>query len=91
MRGRVAAALVGVGVVVLASSTNSVVHAAPITLDPSTASHLYDGHGALSAGASSRLLYDYEEPQRSDILDLLFKPNFGANLHLIKVSALVGA
>ena len=29
----------------------------------------YDGHGALSAGASSRLLYDYAEPQRGDILD----------------------
>ena len=64
--------------------------AAPIlTLDPSTASHVYDGHGALSAGASSRLLYDYPEPQRSSILDLLFKPNFGANLHHIKVCARV--
>jgi len=29
--------------------------------------------------------YDYEEPQRSTILDLLFKPNYGAALHLIKV------
>jgi hypothetical protein len=56
-----------------------------IVLDPATAAQVYDGHGALSAGASSRLLYDYPEPQRSDILDLLFKPNFGANLHLLKV------
>eukprot|EP00946_MAST-07B_sp_MAST-7B-sp1_P001804 g1804.t1 len=45
----------------------------------------YDGHGALSAGASSRLLYDYAEPQRGDILDYLYAPNFGASLDLIKV------
>ena len=45
----------------------------------------YDGHGGLSAGASSRLLLDYEEPYRSDILDYLYKPNFGANLHMCKV------
>ena len=45
----------------------------------------YNGHGALSAGASSRLLFDYEEPQRSQILDYLFLPKFGASLHVIKV------
>jgi hypothetical protein len=56
-----------------------------ITLDGSTALHAYDGHGALSAGASSRLLWDYPEPQRSQILDYLFKPSFGAALHLLKV------
>ncbi len=62
---------------------------AAITLDLNTASHVYDGHGALSAGASSRLLYDYPKQQRSDILDLLFKPNFGANIHHIKVRSRV--
>eukprot|EP00045_Choanoeca_perplexa_P014026 m.162775 g.162775 ORF g.162775 m.162775 type:complete len:791 (-) comp16539_c0_seq8:740-3112(-) len=60
--------------------------AADSTVDIITKTGLrYDGHGALSAGASSRLLYDYAEPYRSDILDYLFKPNFGANLHLVKV------
>lgn len=29
----------------------------------------YEGIGALSAGASTRLLPDYEEPYRSQILD----------------------
>lgn len=48
--------------------------------------HVYDGHGALSAGASSRLLWDYDEPYRSHILDYLFKPGFGASLHMLKVS-----
>lgn len=45
----------------------------------------YDGHGALSAGASSRLLSDYAEPARGQLLDFLFKPHFGANLHVCKV------
>jgi O-glycosyl hydrolase len=45
----------------------------------------YDGHGALSAGASSRLLYDYPIKQRDEILDYLFTPNFGASLDLLKV------
>lgn len=59
--------------------------AADVTIDESKAGLRYDGHGALSAGASSRLLWDYDEPQRSDILDLLFKPNYGGALHHIKV------
>ncbi len=58
---------------------------ANITLDGSTALHRYDGHGGLSAGASSRLLIDYPEPQRSQILDYLFKPNFGAGFHTLKI------
>ena len=59
----------------------------PVTLhlDGHTASHSFDGHGLLSAGASSRLLRDYAEPQRSQILDFLFKPQFGASLDIIKV------
>ena len=32
----------------------------------------FDGHGALSAGAASRLLIDYSEPYRSQILDFLY-------------------
>lgn len=28
---------------------------------------------------------DYPEPQRSEILDYLFKPNFGAALSILKV------
>ena len=63
----------------------SSVTASGIVLDGSARTLEYDGHGALSAGASSRLLVDYSEPQRSEILDYLFLPNFGANLHLIKV------
>ncbi|PKU36774.1 galactocerebrosidase isoform x2 [Limosa lapponica baueri] len=46
----------------------------------------FDGIGAVSGGgATSRLLVNYEEPYRSQILDYLFKPNFGASLHILKV------
>lgn len=58
---------------------------ATIHLDGSTAAHVFDGNGALSAGASSRLLWDYPEPQRSQVLDYLFKPSFGASLSILKV------
>ena len=45
----------------------------------------FDGHGGLSAGGSSRLLVDYPEPQRSEILDYLFLPGFGASLSVLKI------
>lgn len=39
----------------------------------------------MSAGASSRHLIDFPEPQRSQVLDYLFKPGFGASLQHLKV------
>lgn len=45
---------------------------------------VFEGIGVVSAGASSRLLIDYPEPYRSDILDFLFKPFFGASLQHFK-------
>ena len=59
--------------------------AVDITLDGSAEGRTYEGHGAVSAGASSRLLIDYPEPQRSRILDYLFKPSYGAALQHLKV------
>ena len=75
-RGAAAAALVAAA---------SALASLNVKLDGTTALHRYDGHGALSAGASSRLLLDYAEPQRSEILDFLFKPSFGAAMHHLKV------
>ena len=47
---------------------------------------VFDGIGGLSGGgATSVLLWTYPEPQRSQILDYLFLPNFGASLHILKV------
>ena len=54
-------------------------------LNGTSAGRTFEGIGALSAGASSRLLIDYPEPQRTQILDFLFKPKFGAALHHLKV------
>ena len=47
---------------------------------------VFDGVGAISGGGgNSRLLIDYAEPYRSQILDYLFKPHYGANLQILKV------
>src|ERR1035437_3340177 len=56
-----------------------------VTLDGASKGRVFDGLGAASAGASSRLLIDYPEPQRSEILDYLFKPGYGAALQHLKV------
>ena len=56
-----------------------------VRIDGQAAGRTFEGLGALSAGASSRLLIDYPEPQRSQILDYLFKPNYGAALQHLKV------
>ncbi len=46
----------------------------------------FDGIGAVSGGgATSVLLKDYPEPQRSQVLDLLFKPKFAASLQTLFV------
>eukprot|EP00039_Didymoeca_costata_P015895 m.276313 g.276313 ORF g.276313 m.276313 type:complete len:844 (+) comp16299_c0_seq7:55-2586(+) len=46
----------------------------------------FDGVGGLSGGGGcSRLLRDYNEPYRSQVLDYLFLPNFGASLSILKV------
>ena len=56
-----------------------------IHLDPASPGRVFEGIGGVSAGASSRLLIDYPEPQRSEILDYLFKPQYGASLQHLKV------
>lgn len=56
-----------------------------VSIDGNGPGRVFEGLGALSAGASSRLLIDYPEPQRSQVLDFLFKPGFGASLHHLKV------
>ena len=56
-----------------------------VVLDGNGSGRVFDGLGAVSAGASSRLLIDYPEPERSRILDYLFKPGYGAALQHLKV------
>ncbi|MEU6404300.1 ricin-type beta-trefoil lectin domain protein [Streptomyces sp. NPDC046985] len=57
-----------------------------ITVDGSQGGRTFDGIGAISGGGgNSRLLRDYPAAQRSQILDYLFKPGYGANLHMLKL------
>ena len=53
------------GLALVALSAALAIAGGVYVLDPATADLVYDGHGALSAGASSRLLYDYDEPYRT--------------------------
>lgn len=56
-----------------------------LTVDPSSSYQTYNGNGGLSAGASSRLLFDYAPAIRDEVLDYLYKPKFGASLQVCKV------
>jgi hypothetical protein len=57
-----------------------------ITVNGSSAGRTFDGVGAISGGGgNSRLLADYPAAQQSQILDYLFKPDYGANLQILKV------
>jgi galactosylceramidase len=57
-----------------------------VLLDGCAGGKRFDGIGAVSGGgATSVLLKDYPEPQRSQILDLLFKPKFGASMSALLV------
>jgi Glycosyl hydrolase family 59/F5/8 type C domain/Domain of Unknown Function (DUF1080) len=55
-----------------------------VTINGQGGGRIFDGIGGVSA-SSSRLLFDYPEPQRSELLDYLFKPNYGAGLQILKV------
>src|SRR5690348_4917667 len=57
-----------------------------LTIDGRQGGRTFDGVGAISGGGgNSRLLMDYPEPQRGQILDYLFKPGYGAALQVLKV------
>ncbi|MFC1408408.1 ricin-type beta-trefoil lectin domain protein [Streptacidiphilus sp. N1-12] len=59
--------------------------ATAITINGASAGRTFDGVGAISGGGgNSRLLIDYPEPQRSQVLDYLFKPGYGAAVQILK-------
>ena len=59
--------------------------ATTVTVDGSQGGRTFDGIGAISGGGgNSRLLMDYPAAQQSQILDYLFKPDYGANLQILK-------
>ena len=64
----------------------SLVHSTSYPISSTRLGRVFDGIGGLSGGgATSRLLPDYSEPYKSQILDYLFKPHFGASLQILKV------
>lgn len=57
-----------------------------IGVDGAQSGRTFDGIGAISGGGgNSRLLTDYPAAQRSQILDYMFKPGYGAALQLLKL------
>lgn len=57
-----------------------------ITLDGSAGGKRFDGIGLVNGGgATSVLLKDYPEPQRTQILDMVYKPKFGASVNALFV------
>ncbi|CAL1533497.1 unnamed protein product [Lymnaea stagnalis] len=57
-----------------------------IVFDRNELGRAFDGIGGISGGgATSKLLVNYPKEQRDQILDFLFKPNFGASLNILKV------
>ncbi len=57
-----------------------------ITLRGDAGGPRFDGIGVVNGGgATSVLLKDYPEPQRGQILDLLYKPKFGASVSALLV------
>ncbi|MGY4383439.1 galactosylceramidase [Pedobacter sp. UYP24] len=61
------------------------VNAQTILLSAGDKGRVFEGIGAVSAGASSRNLVDYPENKRAEVLDFLFKPKFGAGFQHLKV------
>lgn len=75
--GRIAAAAQATG------SDGPVVDVRPVASD---GGRVFDGIGAVSGGGNtSRLLQDYPPAQQSQVLDYLFRPDYGASLQLLKV------
>ncbi len=57
-----------------------------ITVNGDGGDRVYDGVGAvLGGGGNARYLMDYPAAERSQILDYLFKPGYGASLQLLKL------
>ena len=67
-------------------ATASAADPQPVTLDGHAGGKRFDGIGVIDGGGgTSVLLKDYPEPQRSQILDLVYKPKFGASVSALYV------
>jgi len=66
------------------SYLSSIKAAESVTLNSANLGRTYDGLGGLES--YGKLLFDYPEQQRNEILDYLFLPNYGASLQILKMT-----
>jgi Glycosyl hydrolase family 59/Ricin-type beta-trefoil lectin domain len=72
--------------VVAASPPSHAATTTTISVNGTSAGLTFGGIGAISGGGgNSRLLTDYPAAQQQQILDYLFKPDYGADLQILKV------
>src|SRR5580692_2176535 len=80
-----AVCLVVAGVVAVAAPSHAAT-TTTISANGSSAGLTFGGIGAISGGGgNSRLLTDYPAAEQQQILDYLFKPDYGASLQILKV------
>jgi galactosylceramidase len=65
--------------------TGSKIDSISVSLNDSAVGRMYEGISYVSSSGSTKLLMDYPPEQQQDIIDLLFKPNFGASLDHYKM------
>ncbi|WIN00507.1 ricin-type beta-trefoil lectin domain protein [Actinoplanes oblitus] len=86
MRHLVMAVVAAVTIGSVAAPAPAAAAVTTIAINGTVAGRTFDGVGAISGGGgNSRLLIDYPEPQRTQILDYLFKPDYGAAVQLLKL------
>jgi galactosylceramidase len=56
-----------------------------ISINDSDTGRVFAGIGGVTSNGMTRLLRDYPSEQQHGIIDMLFKPKFGASLHLLKI------
>ena len=83
---RLAGFKAAVGVLVMLICGVGIASAQVVRLSAQSAGKQFDGIGAVDGGgATSVLLKDYPEPQRQQIIDLVYKPMFGASISALLV------
>jgi hypothetical protein len=84
--GLIAIAVASVGILMIASSSALTTPNSSITVNGDGGDRTFNGVGAILAGGdNNRYLIDYPQAQRTQMLNDLFKPNYGASLQMLKV------
>lgn len=59
--------------------------ATTVNINGGSLGRMFQGIGGVTSNGMTKLLREYPAAQREDIIDLLFKPKFGASFHMLKV------